>query len=161
MDLNNYVYNTILLCLHEQIRLYRLYGKYIYGAFSLKTLLRNYTIWPLVTFVLISYDFASHSSPAPGASCFSCTVPSLFLSSGLCTYCSLCLEHSSMDFLMGSPLTSLGSQRGLPDHSIQRTTTPHFLAPHLAFFFIPFLNTYDIVYICIFVCGLSSLLKVP
>lgn len=50
------------------------------------------------------------------------------------TYCSLCLEHSSTDFLMGSPLTSLGSQRGLPDHPIQRTTTHHFLAPHLAFF---------------------------
>lgn len=89
----------------------------------------------------------TYSSPATGASCFSCTMPSLFLSSGLCTYCSLCLEHSSTDFLMGSPLPSLGSQRGLPDHPIQRKTTHHFLDPHLALFFIPFLNTYDIIHI--------------
>lgn len=98
--------------------------------------LRLYCLHDLtyVTFDLISYELLllltllqPYRPP-----CYSSTMPSLFLSLGLHTYYSLCLEHSSSDFLMDGPLASLGS---LFFKEAFLTTLP-FSSPSLCIFFL-------------------------
>lgn len=96
-------------------------------------------LWPHFAWL-----FLNLLSPITYLSCYSSTMPSLFLFKGLCTYCSLSLEHSSMDFLTSlrpPHLTEIFIQMIL----LQRGLTWPSSGPSLHFFHSIYYNKWYII----------------